>query len=168
MVLNAKFHESEAEIVAQAGRLGMVTISTNMAGRGTDILLGGNADFMARQELVKKSKARAISVAEGAINPMAPAGFLRFYYQGQEFEIAEPEWAEVYRGSCRVGATGARPGDRGRRAVHPGHGAARVAARRQSAPGPRRPPGRSRRIAVLPVARRRPDAHLRQAVGRAR
>ncbi len=97
VVLNAKFHEREAEIVAQAGRLGMVTISTNMAGRGTDILLGGNPDFMARQELVKKNKARAISVAEGAINPMAPAGFLRFYYQGQEFEIAEPEWAEVFR-----------------------------------------------------------------------
>src|ERR1700754_1802226 len=49
--LNAKCHEREAEIVAQAGRLGMVTIATNMAGRGTDILLGGNADFMARQEL---------------------------------------------------------------------------------------------------------------------
>jgi preprotein translocase subunit SecA len=97
VVLNAKFHEREAEIVAQAGRLGMVTISTNMAGRGTDILLGGNPDFLARQELVKKNKARAISVAEGAINPMAPAGFLRFYYQGQEFEIAEPEWAEVFR-----------------------------------------------------------------------
>jgi preprotein translocase subunit SecA len=97
VVLNAKFHEREAEIVAQAGRLGMVTISTNMAGRGTDILLGGNPDFMARQELVKKGKARAISVAEGAINPMAPAGFLRFYYQGQEFEIAEPEWAEVFK-----------------------------------------------------------------------
>jgi preprotein translocase subunit SecA len=97
VVLNAKFHEREAEIVAQAGRLGMVTISTNMAGRGTDILLGGNPEFMARQELVKKGRARAISVAEGAISPMAPAGFLRFYYQGQEFEIAEPEWAEVYK-----------------------------------------------------------------------
>jgi len=97
VVLNAKFHEREAEIVAQAGRLGMVTISTNMAGRGTDILLGGNPDFMARQELVKKGHARAISVAEGAINPMAPAGFLRFYYQGQEFEIAEPDWASVFQ-----------------------------------------------------------------------
>jgi len=97
VVLNAKFHEREAEIVAQAGRLGMVTISTNMAGRGTDILLGGNPEFMARQELVKKGKARAISVAEGAINPMAPAGFLRFYYQGQEFEISEPEWTEVFK-----------------------------------------------------------------------
>jgi preprotein translocase subunit SecA len=93
VVLNAKFHEREAEIVAQAGRLGMVTISTNMAGRGTDILLGGNPDFMTRQELVKKGHARAISVAEGAINPMAPAGFLRFYYQGQEFEVGEPERA---------------------------------------------------------------------------
>src|SRR5438309_8012273 len=48
VVLNAKFHEREAEIVAQAGRLGSVTISTNMAGRGTDILLGGNPDFMTR------------------------------------------------------------------------------------------------------------------------
>ncbi len=95
VVLNAKFHEREAEIVAQAGRLGMVTISTNMAGRGTDILLGGNPDFMSRKELVDKKKARAISVAEGAINPMAPAGFQRFYYQGQEFEISNEEWAET-------------------------------------------------------------------------
>ena len=97
VVLNAKHHEREAEIVAQAGRLGMVTISTNMAGRGTDILLGGNPEFMARQELVKKGRARAISVAEGAINPMAPAGFLRFYYNGQEFEVGEAEWAEVFQ-----------------------------------------------------------------------
>jgi preprotein translocase subunit SecA len=102
VVLNAKFHEREAEIVAQAGRKEMVTISTNMAGRGTDILLGGNPEFMARQELVKKSKARAISVAEGAISPMAPAGFQRFYYQGQEFEIAEPEWAEVFKGHAEA------------------------------------------------------------------
>ncbi len=95
VVLNAKFHEREAEIVAQAGRLGMVTIATNMAGRGTDILLGGNAEFMTRQELVKKNKARAISVAEGAINPMAPSGFQRFYYQGQEFEVSDGEWTET-------------------------------------------------------------------------
>ena len=102
VVLNAKFHEREAEIVAQAGRLGMVTISTNMAGRGTDILLGGNPEFMARQDLVKQGHARAISVAEGTINPMAPAGFLRFYYQGQEFEVAEPEWVEVYKGHAET------------------------------------------------------------------
>src|SRR3989454_12094610 len=54
VVLNAKYHEKEAEIVAQAGRKGAITIATNMAGRGTDILLGGNADFMARDVLRKR------------------------------------------------------------------------------------------------------------------
>lgn len=53
-VLNAKHHAKEAEIVAQAGRLGAVTIATNMAGRGTDILLGGNPDFMARRDLKRQ------------------------------------------------------------------------------------------------------------------
>ncbi len=52
-VLNAKFHEKEAEIIAQAGKYGAVTIATNMAGRGTDIMLGGNSEFMAKQELRK-------------------------------------------------------------------------------------------------------------------
>ena len=52
-VLNAKYHEKEAEIVAQAGKLGAVTIATNMAGRGTDIMLGGNAEYLARQDLRK-------------------------------------------------------------------------------------------------------------------
>ena len=51
VVLNAKFHEKEAEIVAQAGKKGAVTIATNMAGRGTDILLGGNAEFLARKAM---------------------------------------------------------------------------------------------------------------------
>lgn len=50
-VLNAKFHEKEAEIVAQAGKFGSVTIATNMAGRGTDIMLGGNSEFLAKQEM---------------------------------------------------------------------------------------------------------------------
>jgi preprotein translocase subunit SecA len=53
-VLNAKYHEREAEIVAQAGRQGAVTIATNMAGRGTDILLGGNPDFLSKEVLRKK------------------------------------------------------------------------------------------------------------------
>jgi len=53
-VLNAKYHEKEAEIVAQAGKLGAVTIATNMAGRGTDILLGGNPEFLAKKEMRKK------------------------------------------------------------------------------------------------------------------
>ncbi len=53
-VLNAKFHEKEAEIIAQAGKFGAVTIATNMAGRGTDIMLGGNAEFMAKHEMKKR------------------------------------------------------------------------------------------------------------------
>ena len=53
-VLNAKFHEKEAQIVAQAGQSGAVTIATNMAGRGTDIVLGGNPEFLATAQLAKK------------------------------------------------------------------------------------------------------------------
>jgi preprotein translocase subunit SecA len=98
VVLNAKFHEREAEIVAQAGHLGMVTIATNMAGRGTDIVLGGNPEFLAKQELVKKNRARAVSAAEGEISPTAAPGMMRFYYQSQEFETPEPDWKEVYAG----------------------------------------------------------------------
>src|SRR5438309_4310972 len=61
VVLNAKYHEREAEIVAQAGRKAAVTIATNMAGRGTDILLGGNPEFMAKQESLKKGIAQPAS-----------------------------------------------------------------------------------------------------------
>lgn len=61
-VLNAKFHEKEAEIVAQAGKLGAVTIATNMAGRGTDIKLGGNEEFMAKDEM------RRLNFSEELIN----------------------------------------------------------------------------------------------------
>jgi preprotein translocase subunit SecA len=63
-VLNAKYHEREAEIVAQAGRQGSVTIATNMAGRGTDILLGGNPDFLAKAMLSKKGLDPATAPAE--------------------------------------------------------------------------------------------------------
>src|SRR5262249_1621126 len=63
-VLNAKYHEREAEIVAQAGREGSVTIATNMAGRGTDILLGGNPDFLAKSILSKKGLDPATAPAE--------------------------------------------------------------------------------------------------------
>ncbi|PYM35417.1 MAG: preprotein translocase subunit SecA [Candidatus Rokuibacteriota bacterium] len=62
-VLNAKYHEREAEIVAQAGREGAVTIATNMAGRGTDILLGGNPDFLAKEVLRKKGLEPATAAA---------------------------------------------------------------------------------------------------------
>ena len=59
-VLNAKYHEKEAEIVAQAGKLGAVTIATNMAGRGTDIMLGGNAEYLAKNDLRKAGFADAV------------------------------------------------------------------------------------------------------------
>ncbi|MBQ2765785.1 MAG: preprotein translocase subunit SecA [Clostridia bacterium] len=69
VVLNAKYHEKEAEIVAQAGKLGAVTISTNMAGRGTDIMLGGNAEFLAKNDLRKLGYDESvIVVATGMAN----------------------------------------------------------------------------------------------------
>ncbi len=68
-VLNAKYHEKEAEIVAQAGKYGAVTISTNMAGRGTDIMLGGNPEFLAKQEMRSKGiSEELIAEANGTSN----------------------------------------------------------------------------------------------------
>ena len=67
-VLNAKQHEREALMVAQAGRIGAVTVSTNMAGRGTDILLGGNPETMAREEFRKSPE----KYREQGINPDPP------------------------------------------------------------------------------------------------
>ena len=61
-VLNAKYHEKEAEIISQAGKFGAVTIATNMAGRGTDITLGGNAEFLAKQEMRKRNIDEALIV----------------------------------------------------------------------------------------------------------
>ncbi len=63
-VLNAKYHEKEAEIIAQAGKLGAVTIATNMAGRGTDIILGGNAEYMAKAEMRKMEDMTEELIAE--------------------------------------------------------------------------------------------------------
>jgi preprotein translocase subunit SecA len=96
VVLNAKFHEREAEIVAQAGRKGAVTIATNMAGRGTDILLGGNPEFMAKQEMVKKGIAQQLRVAEGKIEgPQEDPQNSIFYYNGNEFLVPTDKWTEA-------------------------------------------------------------------------
>jgi preprotein translocase subunit SecA len=96
VVLNAKFHEREAEIVAQAGRKGMVTIATNMAGRGTDILLGGNPEFMAKQELVKKGIAQQLRVAQGKIEgPQEDGETSIFYYNGNEYTVPTDKWMEA-------------------------------------------------------------------------
>src|SRR5499433_1679349 len=96
VVLNAKYHEREAEIVAQAGREGMVTIATNMAGRGTDILLGGNPEFIAKQELLKRSLARSVGTAAGELAlSTSSANLTRFYYQGAEYEVEAQQWQEA-------------------------------------------------------------------------
>ncbi len=97
VVLNAKYHEREAEIVAQAGRKGMVTIATNMAGRGTDILLGGNAEFMAKQECVKKGIAQPIRAAQGKIEAEGDdPNRTVWYYAGNEYAVATDQWNEIF------------------------------------------------------------------------
>jgi preprotein translocase subunit SecA len=83
-VLNAKYHEREAEIVAQAGRAGTVTIATNMAGRGTDILLGGNPDFLAKELLSRKGLDPALAP------PAARASAL-----SEARKVTEPEHERV-------------------------------------------------------------------------
>jgi len=96
VVLNAKFHEREAEIVAQAGRKGSVTIATNMAGRGTDILLGGNPEFMAKQECLKKGIAQPVAAAEGKIDVKSDdASTTSWYYNGHEFVVPTALWEQL-------------------------------------------------------------------------
>ncbi len=99
-VLNAKFHEKEAEIVAQAGKFGAVTISTNMAGRGTDIMLGGNPEWLAKAEmrrqgyeeaLIAEATGTAVSVSEEAL---AARKVFRELYDRYKAEIA-PEAKKV-------------------------------------------------------------------------
>jgi preprotein translocase subunit SecA len=97
VVLNAKYHEREAEIVAQAGRKDMVTIATNMAGRGTDILLGGNPEFMAKQECVKKGIAQPLRAAQGKIQvDVDETKSTVWYYAGNEYVVPTGQWNEAF------------------------------------------------------------------------
>jgi preprotein translocase subunit SecA len=97
VVLNAKYHEREAEIVAQAGSKGMVTIATNMAGRGTDILLGGNPEFMAKQECVKKGIAQPLRAAQGKIEAeVDDPNRTVWYYAGNEYAVPTDQWNEIF------------------------------------------------------------------------
>jgi len=97
VVLNAKYHEREAEIVAQAGRKNMVTIATNMAGRGTDILLGGNPEFMAKQECVKKGIAQPLRAAQGKIQiDVDETKSTVWYYAGNEYVVPTDQWTEIF------------------------------------------------------------------------
>src|SRR4029077_8829037 len=90
VVLNAKYHAQEAEFVAQAGRKGSVTIATNMAGRGTDILLGGNAEFMARQQALAEQIAERLPKGEERF--VDDDQFVYFYHLDGFYRVAKPDY----------------------------------------------------------------------------
>jgi preprotein translocase subunit SecA len=94
-VLNAKNHEREAGIVAQAGRKDAVTVSTNMAGRGTDILLGGNPEFMTKDECLKRKIAEKLS--EDQVQFVADEHFYYFTHNEQFYRVRRDIWDEIYR-----------------------------------------------------------------------
>ncbi|TDP49812.1 preprotein translocase subunit SecA [Aminicella lysinilytica] len=109
-VLNAKQHEKEAEIVSEAGRKGMVTIATNMAGRGTDIILGGNPEFEAKKEMKKKGYSdEAISFATGFAKSddeelnKARADYKAIYDELKVERDAEHEEVVKLGGLCIIG-----------------------------------------------------------------
>jgi preprotein translocase subunit SecA len=94
VVLNAKYHEQEAEIVAQAGRKATVTIATNMAGRGTDILLGGNAEFMARQETLSQQIAEKLPKEQAKF--VDDDEFVYFYHLGHFYRVPRAQYEHIY------------------------------------------------------------------------
>ena len=95
-VLNAKNHEREASIVAQAGRKGAVTVSTNMAGRGTDILLGGNPEFMTKDACLKEKVAERLDESEAQY--VADEHFYFFTHHDQFYRVRRDKWDEIYAG----------------------------------------------------------------------
>jgi preprotein translocase subunit SecA len=94
VVLNAKYHAQEAEIVAQAGRLGNVTIATNMAGRGTDILLGGNAEHMARTQCLAEEVAQRVPTGEEKL--VDDDEFVYFSHLDGNYRVPRPDWERVH------------------------------------------------------------------------
>jgi preprotein translocase subunit SecA len=103
-VLNAKQHERESRVVAQAGRKGAVTVATNMAGRGTDILLGGNPEQMTRDHFLKNKLAMPYAAAPAVI-PADGAGveaaqlvtpMVLFQHEGKIFQVPADQWRPVY------------------------------------------------------------------------
>ena len=158
-VLNAKQHTREAVIVAQAGRLHAVTVATNMAGRGVDILLGGNPEGLARHEVLKEGHA-----PEVLVDDVRPAAAARADARGLPGGPGQGAWPATTScsTSSRVRVQGrGRRGPRARRPLRHRLRAPRVAAHRQPAARPLRPPGRSRREPLLPQPRRRADAPVR-------
>ncbi|MCX4313665.1 MAG: preprotein translocase subunit SecA [Clostridia bacterium] len=107
-VLNAKNHEKEAMIVAQAGRLKQVTIATNMAGRGTDIMLGGNAEFMAKDKMAKEGYAEEDIDLVSSVFPVhteeqqAARELYRKYYEEFKAEVAAEKEQVIGFGGLRI------------------------------------------------------------------
>jgi preprotein translocase subunit SecA len=104
LVLNAKQHERESRIVAQAGRKGAVTVATNMAGRGTDILLGGNPEFLTREHFLKNKLAIPYAAAPAVIGTdgasgdgaQATAPMVLFQNEGKIFQVPADQWKPIY------------------------------------------------------------------------
>jgi preprotein translocase subunit SecA len=94
VVLNAKYHAQEAEIVAQAGRKANVTIATNMAGRGTDILLGGNPEHMARQQAIAEELAERLPRGEEKF--VDDEEFVYFFHVDGFFRVPRAEWERIF------------------------------------------------------------------------
>ena len=94
VVLNAKYHAQEAEIVAQAGRKGTVTIATNMAGRGTDILLGGNPEFTARQRCLADEVAERLPKGEERF--VDDEDFVHFHHIDAFYRVPRPAWTQRF------------------------------------------------------------------------
>src|ERR1700674_5660935 len=95
VVLNAKYHAQEAEFVAQAGRKGSVTIATNMAGRRTDILLGGNAEFMARQQCLAEQIAERLPKGEERF--VEDEQFVYFFHLDAFYRVPKAHYERIYQ-----------------------------------------------------------------------
>ncbi|MGB9513197.1 MAG: SEC-C metal-binding domain-containing protein, partial [Candidatus Acidiferrum sp.] len=103
-VLNAKQHERESRIVAQAGRKGAVTVATNMAGRGTDILLGGNPEALTREYFLKNKLAMPYAAAPAVIGAESSNGdgvaatvpMVLFQHEGKIFQVPQEQWKPIY------------------------------------------------------------------------
>jgi preprotein translocase subunit SecA len=95
VVLNAKYHAQEAEFVAQAGRKGSVTIATNMAGRGTDILLGGNPEFMARQQCLAEEIAERL--AKGDERFVEDEHYAYFFHLDAFYRVAKADYERIFQ-----------------------------------------------------------------------
>src|SRR4029450_3482172 len=94
VVLNAKYHAQEAEIVAQAGRKGGITIATNMAGRGTDIVLGGNPEHMHRQQRLAEGVAEKL--AKGEEKFVHDDEFVYFFMVDTFYRVKREDWDRIY------------------------------------------------------------------------